>query len=276
MSEHFPGTLRAGVVTNHRFLISEWLKMNRVSLVSACRTLFQVQPFLAHGILPTLRMEDIKIALAKRLYHQTSPGFSEPSGAQIRQYIDSYHLLAEHIISHNLEVLLTMSESDNDLRPPGLPEASPPADLERVVQLNLSSLQSKKELFFNGVLPPRRLRLSTFLYYRGVISYYHMMESVAWQKNRRPLIGQMAMQIGKLTADGFARIIVQVKNGEQFGVVARKYHLLSGNVIATLVKAQEKYDCRIGRFFVEKNILSDRAIQQFDQEMRQHNLRFRQ
>lgn len=249
--------------------------MNSVSLVSACRTLFQVQPFLAHGILPTLRMEDIKIALAKRLHHQTSPGNSEPSGALIRQYINSYHQLAEHIISHNLEVLLTMNGSKKDQRPPGLPEAFSPADLERAVQANLTSLLSKRELYFNGVLPPRRLRLSSFLYYRGVISYYHMMESVAWQKNRRPLIGQMAMQIGQLTADGFARIIVHVKNGERFGSVARKYHLLSGNVITTLVKAQEKYDCRIGRFFVEKKILSDHDIEQFDLEMQLHNRRFR-
>ena len=117
--------------------------------------------------------------------------------------------------------------------------------------------------------------MGTFLYYRGLISYYQVIESIAWQKNRRPLIGQMAMQIGKLTANQFARIMVHVKNGECFGTIARKQKLLSNSVIQTLVKAQEKYDCRIGRYFVEKRILSDDEIRKLEEEMCRHNKKFR-
>ncbi|MBN1760482.1 MAG: hypothetical protein JW863_19290 [Chitinispirillaceae bacterium] len=250
--------------------------MNSVSLVNACRNLFLVQPFLAHGILPTLRMEDIKIALAKRLHNQTKIHDSPAPEVLIREYINSYNLLAEYITGHNLEVLLSLDGHDLSRQPAGTSFIYPLPELGKTVQFSSASLNAKKKLFFNGSVPPRRLRLSSYLYYRGIVSYYHMMESVAWQKNRRPLIGQMAMQIGQLTADGFARIIVHIKNGERFGEVARKYRLLSGNVITALVKAQEKYDCRIGRFFIEKEILSEHEIRTLDQEMKEHNLRFRQ
>ncbi len=249
--------------------------MNNVSLVTACRNIFQVQPFLAHGILSSLRIEDIKIALAKRLHDKNFIRQSDSPETLVREYINNYHLLSEYIIGHNLEVFLSLDKDNGPQEHPGVSFLYPLPDLGKTVQFNYASLSAKKKLFFNGSPPPRRLRLSSYLYYRGMISYYQMMESVAWQKNRRPLIGQMAMQIGKLTADGFARIIVHVKNGECFGEVARKYNLLTGSVISALVKAQEKYDCRIGRFFIEKEILPDRDIQLLDQEMRQHNLKYR-
>lgn len=221
------------------------------------------------------RISRSKIALAKLLHDQNFIQNSVSPESLVREYIKSYHLQSEYITGHNLEVLLSMEEDNGPQEHQGNSFLYPLPDLGKTVQFSYASLSAKRKLFFNGSPPPRRLRLSSYLYYRGVISYYQMMESVAWQKNRRPLIGQMAMQIGKLTADGFARIIVHVKNGECFGEVARKYHLLTGNVISALVKAQEKYDCRIGRFFIEKEILPDRDIQTLELEMRQHNLKFR-
>lgn len=250
-----------------------WIFMRSSPVVVACRNLFQVKPFLAHGIIPTLRMEDIKIALAKRLHTLSLEVKGHPVSPKSEEFFNSYTTLAEYIREYNLEVILALasysdSSADNETYlyvQTGVPH-SPFAHHRSVI--------AKKELYFSGSLPPKKMRLSSYLYYKGLISRYHVLESIAWQKDRRPLIGQMAMQIGKLTADEFARIIVHVKNGECFGHAARKLKLLSGDVISTLVKAQEKYDCRIGRYFTEKKLFSEKEIDQLDSDMQLHNCKF--
>jgi hypothetical protein len=247
--------------------------MNPSPVITACKSLFRIQPFLAHGIISTLRMEDIKIALAKQLHAINKMKTSLAPKIQMEECIESYNILADHIQRHNLEVILAL-ESFTDTSPNGSCYLYPHYDTSKLISQNHSDLLTKKDLFFNGSVPPRKLRFGTFLYYSGLISYYDLMKSIAWQKDRRPLLGQMAMQIGKLSADGFARIIVHVKNGECFGDVARRYHLLSDNVITTLVKAQEKYDCRIGRYFIEKELLTERQIGDLEKKMQQHNRRF--
>jgi hypothetical protein len=247
--------------------------MNLSNAVTACRHLFKVQQFLAHGIIPALRIEDVKIALAKQINKNTDQKQRSLTEGSLKEYFDSYTVLTDYIKQHNLEVFLAL-ESYSGTSSDGYSYLFPHSDNAKTIPVYHSSLVSKKDLYFNGAIPPRKLRLGTFLYYRGLISYYHLMESIAWQKDRRPLIGQMAMQIGKLTSDEFARIIVHVKNGECFGAVARKQDLLSPSVIASLVKAQEKYDCRIGRYFIEKNILSEKKLLKIENEMKLHNQKF--
>lgn len=247
--------------------------MNVSNAVTACRHIFKVQQFLAHGIIPALRIEDVKIAFAKQI-HKNAEQKQRPSHEEpFKEYLDSYTVLADYIKQHNLEVFLAL-ESYKGTSSDGYSYLFPQLDTEKTIPVYYSSFISKKNLFFNGPIPPRKLRLGTFLYYRGLISYYHVMESIAWQKDRRPLIGQMAMQIDKLTSDKFARIIIHVKNGGCFGSIARKQNLLSDSVIAALVKAQEKYDCRIGRYFIEKRILSEDMVHKLANEMRLHNQRF--
>jgi hypothetical protein len=243
--------------------------------VTACGNLFKVQRLLAHGIIPALRIEDVKIALAKRLRALAAfpKGLTDADPA--KEYLDSYGVLVEYIKQHNIEVYLAL-ESHSEPAQEGSTYLFPHIDAgkSRIVSPVRSSVDAKKDLFYSGVIPPRKLRFGTYLYYRGIISYYNVMESIAWQKDRRPLIGQMAMQIGKLSADEFARIMMRVKNGECFGVVARSQQLLSAPVITTLVKAQEKYDCRIGRYFTEKKILTEADVRTLEEEMRLHNGKF--
>lgn len=242
-------------------------------VILACRNLFQVKPFLAHGIIPTLRMEDLKIALAKRLHAFSAKVNGDLESSATEEYLSNYNTLAEYICEYNLEVILAL-ESYTDSSTGNSTYLYAQTGTSPSPFAHHRSVVSAKELFFSGSLPPKKLRLSSYMYYKGLISRYHVLESIAWQKDRRPLIGQMAMQIGKLTADEFARVIVHVKNGECFGTVARKLKLLSGDVICALVKAQEKYDCRIGRYFSEKKMFSEREITQLDNEMQLHNCRF--
>jgi hypothetical protein len=245
-------------------------RMNPANAINACCRLFMIKQFLAQGIISVLRIEDAKIALASRMAAPPGRKTKAQAEATRKAYLDCYAVLESHIKRHNLDVILAL-ESYSGTSSDGVTYLFPLAEGGKPVP---ASLRAKKDLFFNGAVPARKFRLATFLYYRGLISYYHVMESIAWQKDRRPLMGQMAMQIGHLTSDQFARIIVRVKNGERFGTVARKEKLLSGPVIAAIVKAQEKYDCRIGRYFIEKGLLSPQMLAKAENDMRLHNNKY--
>ena len=88
--------------------------MNSPDVVTACRQLFKIQPFLAHGIIPVLRLEDVKIALAKQL-QKTSDDQQFPSAEiPMNRYLESYTILTEYIERHNLEVILTLEDYHNN------------------------------------------------------------------------------------------------------------------------------------------------------------------
>lgn len=250
--------------------------MSSLEIVEACQNLFSITSSLAHRILPSLRLEDIKIVLAKQLHKARTASSNKKSSKQSGIpdfFINSYNVLADYIQKNNLDVILAL-ECYKNLKPSGESYLYPITGMPKITSSKHNDILSKKDIFFRGNLPPRKLRLGTFLYYKGLISYYNVVESIAWQKDRRPLLGQMAMQIGHLTIENFARTIVFIKNGNCFGEMARKKNFLSDNVITAIVKAQGKYDCRIGKYFVEKRILSDNKIFKLNEEMVWHNNKY--
>lgn len=246
--------------------------MSFLKAVDACRNLFSISSMLAYRVLPTLRLEDIKIALAKQL-HKVKIVNSSKKTTNPNLLIKNYGDLAEYIQKNNLDVFLALESN----RKPASDEKVYLYPIAKNTEVNFSkhaSILLKKDIYFKGNLPPRKLRFSTFLYYKGFISYYDVMESIAWQKDRRPLLGQMAMQIGYLTIENFAQTVVFVKNGKCFGEMARKKNYLSDNLISIIVKAQEKYDCKIGKYFIEKELFSHDRILELHQEMINHNSRY--
>lgn len=241
-------------------------------VVTACKTLFGARSFLAAGIVSVLRTEDVKIALAKKLHERKA----RADGAKESSNIDlllCYDTLVHYIAENNLEVILSL-EYFADAAANGSTYLYPIPGKSNSGQSPQQKLSTQKSVFFKGQLPMRKLRFGTYLYYRGIISYYMLMESLAWQKNRRPLLGQIAMQIGHLSPENFARIVVYVKQGDCFGTVARRYGILNDNVIDAIVKSQEKYECRIGGYFIEKGTLSSEETGTLHDEMTRHNQRF--
>ncbi len=250
--------------------------MSSLEIIEACQNLFSITSSLAHRILPSLRLEDIKIVLAKQLHKvrtETSTKKSVKKSVGSDFFINSHNILVDYIQKNNLDVILAL-ECYKNIKPSGESYLYPISGMSKITSSKHNDILSKKDLFFRGNLPPRKLRLGTFLYYKGFISYYNVVESIAWQKDRRPLIGQMAMQIGHLSIENFARTIVFIKNGNCFGEMARKKNFLSEHVVGAIVKAQGKYDCRIGKYFVEKKILSHNKIFELNEEMIWHNNKY--
>lgn len=248
--------------------------------VNACAQLFNIKMFLAQGIVSFLRIEDIKIALAKsvhelmRLSGKKEGELDQKLKTQIWQMNEWYTILTSYINSTNVEVALTMELFSNKQNCGTAECAYLYPIMQDTQNRTIGNLQKTKELFYKGNMLPKKMRFGTYLYYRGVISYYMLQESLAWQKNQRPLLGQIAMQIGTLSVQDFAQILVYVKNGYSFGEIARKNHQMSGATIQKIVKSQEKYNCKIGHYFTVQKILSDTEVARYLAEMNLHNKKF--
>lgn len=125
--------------------------------------------------------------------------------------------------------------------------------------------------FFSGQVPPRPMRFGSFLYYSGRISDSDLNEALTWQRTQRPLFGQLAMRNEMLTACDFSRVLVYTGKEKTFGQVARKMKVLTASDTKKILSHQSTYNCPIGRYFVEKNILSDTDLAQMLQNMSNHN-----
>jgi hypothetical protein len=216
-------------------------------IIIACQSLFRVKSFVASGILPALRIEDAKIALYKRLHSATSD--NQESAPSLMQ---SYDVVARYITAHSRSGGSTSTSA-----------ASGP-----------DGQSSVEQQFYTGKIPPRPLRLGSYLYYKGVISRSTLRESLVWQKERRALFGQIAMQTGILKTEDFALIMLAVRKGECFGAVARKEGLVSEAAVQSIVEVQKMYNCKIGMFFIKKNAVTVDRLKELEDERLSHNARF--
>jgi len=244
-------------------------------LIISCQYLFNIKPIIANGIIPLLRIEDVKITFAKTFKKSKSEVIKKTINSEkisdnnYKLLKDSYNTLIHYILNHNIEITpeLELSNQKSSNCAYLYPIYK---DFSKIKPVN-QVFQNNKTLYYAGKILPKKLRFGTFLYYKGVISYYMLLESLAWQKSRRPLLGQIAMQLGLISPENFAKLLLHTKNGYSFGESAKNMHLLTESVIKKIVKKQETYNCKIGSYFIEKRILSTNQIDFFYNEMKTHN-----
>jgi hypothetical protein len=134
--------------------------------------------------------------------------------------------------------------------------------------------RDKNGIYYEGNIVPTKLRFGSFLYYSGIISYQMLEDALEWQKKRRPLMGQIAMERGIVIPSNFAEALFHLHSAESFGQVARNLNIMSDANILDITKEQKKYNSQIGQFFIEKEILEQSAIERFMEQFLEHNYRF--
>jgi len=219
--------------------------------ITACQILFSAKFHLARGIMPYLRAEDAEAAYASLMEMYVAAKFKPDRSnrdftiGNLKKLARVYEVLADFIRVYG----------------------------EREKNGNEDGRQHQT-LYYKGNLPSRRLRFASYLYYRGAITRGMRDEALAWQKSIRPLMGQLAMKKGMINAYDFARILVQLKEGETFGMVARRLGILNQTQIRDILKKQLQYDCPIGKYFFDKGILRKDQLDRLHREMLKHNARY--
>lgn len=125
--------------------------------------------------------------------------------------------------------------------------------------------------FFSGtIIPQRPLRLAEFLFYQRVIDRENMVMSLLWQRRHRPLLGQIARNLGYLAREEISTILKRQKRA-LFGETAIVLKLLDRYRLMVICGTQKKYNLPIGRYFLERNVLSEKSLEGWLEKQREYN-----
>ena len=132
-----------------------------------------------------------------------------------------------------------------------------------------------REIFYHGPLPRRRLRLAEFLYYSGNISWQSLISSLVWQRSGRPKFGEIARQLQLISASDMTRVLLTRVRHEQTGAAASRLRLITLEDVRRVLRIQRARQLPIGRYFVEKERMTDVELARLLHELFRHNARCR-
>ena len=124
------------------------------------------------------------------------------------------------------------------------------------------------------VLPKLKLRLCRFLYHKGIINYKTIINALVWQLKNRPKVGEIALLNKFIT---FEKILDTIKNrkiGEKFCEAAVRLDHLNTHHVSHIFKIQNSYNAPIGKYFLEKRILTRNQLHSILLELKKHNLKY--
>jgi len=119
------------------------------------------------------------------------------------------------------------------------------------------------------------LRFAEFLYYSGCISWQSLISALVWQRTERPKFGEIARQLRIVSASDMTRVLLARARHEQTGAAASRLRLLTVEEVRRILRIQRARQRAIGRYFVEKERMSDLELSGFLHELFRHNARWR-
>jgi curved DNA-binding protein CbpA len=131
----------------------------------------------------------------------------------------------------------------------------------------------KATQFWGGVVPFRPLEIGRYLYYSKRISYQALIDALVWQRNQRPVIGEIAVRWGWLNAGAIDRIAQSSGVSGRFGEKAIGLGLLSSFQVKTLLSFQRSQQERLGHYFVKHKLLAKDDLERFVADLQEHNAR---
>ena len=130
-------------------------------------------------------------------------------------------------------------------------------------------------MYYRGRTPDTKLKFAQFLYYSGVIDWQSMIDSVTWQLNVRPKIGEIGRAYRFFDHSGVISVIREKDRSEFFGGAALRMGMVSRFQLNAMIGKQKSLNYPIGRYFLENGVLSGNDIDTLLQKCRQHNYRHR-
>lgn len=247
-------------------------------LLKCCELVFPENTRISKDFITYLRPDGLKKAFREKIKH------NHPDKAGVKG-IDS-NLLTEKFIrireayesllpfvsgERSLQALL--GESRKEKAKTGSKKDSGRSNRNSASK-NTAEKTTRFDFFHSGAIPSMKLRFSQYLYYRGRISWKQCMGSLAWQRDSRPLFGQLAVQWNYLSHPDVMAILKSVQPRESFGETAIRLKRLTPYQVFALLGKQSLYNARVGRYFIDNNILSEKELAQLLRDFYFHNFSF--
>lgn len=130
--------------------------------------------------------------------------------------------------------------------------------------------------FYRGPLPPRPLQFGLFLYYMGLIPFNAVISAIAWQRQQRPILGEIAKRWGWLSDVQVKRILSYRSGVHKFGERAEELGLLTPLQVRAMLLHQRTRQKQMGHYFIEQGFFNEETLNQLLIQLAAHNRTYRQ
>jgi hypothetical protein len=239
-------------------------------VLQACRTLFGSETNVCRGFLSYVQPGGAKSAFRK-IAKETHPDLFAREASLVQKHQTA--LFQEIRRAYEIINLFFKQRDEGSWPPRSQVDVS---DVPRREYRHTRTDGRSKEPFHAGAgtrkpLPFHCLELGRFLYYQGMISYEELISALVWQRRQRPIIGDIALRWGWLNTSAIERILGTMTLAGRFGEKAVNLGLLSLFQVNTLLYYQRSQQERLGRYFVQKNILTPERLERMVRELFEHN-----
>lgn len=130
--------------------------------------------------------------------------------------------------------------------------------------------------YYRGPLPTRPLQFGLFLYYLGIIPFNAVISAITWQRQQRPILGEIAKRWGWLSNEQVRQILNYRGKGHKFGERAEELGLLTPLQVRAILLHQRSRQKQMGSYFIEQGFFEDDTLNQLLNQLAEHNQTYRQ
>ncbi|MCW8859789.1 MAG: J domain-containing protein [Deltaproteobacteria bacterium] len=241
-------------------------QVTEAEVLSACRTLFGAELHLNKGFLTYLQASGVRSAYRKKAKVIHPDRFSVSSSTiktkQLRLFQD---------LNQAHQTVQSYLKQKNIFTPTAFTQSSPAYS-----QSSHRRQDPPRQQHWTRQLPSRPLQFGLFLYYLGIIPFHGLVNAVTWQRQQRPVMGEIARRWGWLNEENIRQIINHRGGQNKFGERAEQLGLLNSLQVGTLLFHQRTKQKQIGDYFVAQGFFNEARLQQLLAQLAEHNRTYRQ
>ena len=129
--------------------------------------------------------------------------------------------------------------------------------------------------FYKGSMPMRVLLFGEFLFYSREVTWESLFKAVAWQRGKRPRLGEFALRWGWLDSHKIGTVLRARRGGERIGETIVRLRYCTRLQVSTMVMAQRRQQPRIGDYFLTAGLLdAHRLNNEIYRKFVEHNKRY--
>ena len=251
-------------------------ELSTSQLYDACHVLFGSEIDVSVDFLRYLKIPGLK-AVYRRKALETHPdraiALALPSGTleeQFKKINSAYQELHDY-----LENPLRFQFNDGFRKRPNQPSQKMHSWSGARSRQTDARPEGYRRQFYKGTVPKRALLFGQYIYYYGYIAYRQLIDAIIWQRIQRPLIGNIAVRWKWLYEDDVREILKQRLLGEKFGESALRGGYLTPEELRIILGRQRILQPRIGKYFVERRILTSSLVEKMAEGFRHHNRQYK-
>ena len=125
--------------------------------------------------------------------------------------------------------------------------------------------------YYRGPLPSRPLQFGLFLYYLGIIPFNAVISAISWQRQQRPILGEIARRWGWLDDRQIKQVLAYRNGACKFGERAEQLGLLSSLQVRAMLLHQRSKQQQMGQYFIGQGLFDEEALHQLLRQLAEHN-----